>query len=353
MRWWPFGQTETRSSDGSGYEGAILGAFESQAGATPRAQATAALEATSSLIARCLASATVEGPAHLAAAVTPAVLAQAGRSLVRLGEQVFEINVDAGAVRLLTAGHHDVYGGADPRSWTYRTSVYGPSGTTTRHLPAAGVVHCRYLTDPVRPYCGVAPLAAAHLAGKLSAETLSALADSESGPRGNLLPLPGVDGDDDSIRELKNDLRNLRGRLAFVESVNSMNPGAPSSAPKGDWEIKRVGADPPAGEVELLGRAFTEVVSACGCPAVLFSETGDGTARREGFRFFLHATLAPIADLIAVELSEKLEGAINLNLDRLFASDLSGRARAFGSMVKAGMNTDKAASLAGLMEAEE
>ena len=144
---WPWSKSETRAT--SGYEGAILGAFEAQATATPRAQSTAALEAASSLIARCLASATVEGPPRLAAAVTPAVLAQAGRSLIRLGEVVYEIDVsDAGRVRLLVAGFHDVYGGADPLTWTYRTSVYGPSGTTTRHLPAAASCTCD--TSPTR-----------------------------------------------------------------------------------------------------------------------------------------------------------------------------------------------------------
>ena len=348
---WPWRKTETRSA-GGGYEGAILGAFEAAATATPRAQATAALEAASSLIARCLASATVEGPAHLAAAVTPAVLAQAGRSLVRQGEQVFPIDVsNAGAVRLLTAGYHDVYGGADPSTWTYRTSVYGPSGTTTRYLPAAGVVHMRYLTEPARPWCGVAPLRAASLAGRLSAETVAALADAESGPRGNLLPLP-VDGEDPTVAELKTDLRNLRGRLAFVESVNVMHAGAAGNAPRGDWDTKRIGANPPEAEVALMGRAFVEVASACGCPAVLFAESGDGTSRREAFRQFLHSTLQPIGELLALELSEKLEAPIRINLDRLFAADLAGRARAFQSMVGAGMDPGKAAGLAGLMESE-
>lgn len=215
---WPFTKrTETRSSDGEGYEGAILSAFEGGATNPARADATAALEAASSLIARCLASATVEGPGHLAGAVTASVLAQAGRSLIRSGEVVYEIDVsDAGTVRLLTAGFHDVYGGSDPLTWNYRTSVYGPSGTTTRYLPAAGVVHLRYLVDKVRPWCGVAPLRAATIAGKLSAETAAALADAEGGPRGNLLPLP-VDGEDETITLLKKDLRTLAGKLAFVE----------------------------------------------------------------------------------------------------------------------------------------
>ena len=89
----------------------------------------------------------------------------------------------------------------------------------------------------------------------------------------------------------------------------------------GRWDTKRIGADPPAAEVELLGRAFTEVVSACGAPAVLFSERGDGTARREAFRQFMHSTLEPIARLIALELTAKLEADVSINLDRLFAAD--------------------------------
>lgn len=43
---------------------------------------------------------------------------------------------------------------------------------------------------------------------------------------------------------------------------------------------------------------------------------------------------------------------VSFSFDRLFASDLQGRARAFQSMVGGGMDPGKAAGLAGLMEAE-
>ncbi len=132
-----------------------------------------------------------------------------------------------------------------------------------------------------------------------------------------------------------------------------MHPGAPANAPADDWKPRRLGAAPPDSEVMLLSRAFVEVASACGCPAALFAESGDGTARREAFRQFLHATLQPLGDLIARELSEKLEAPIALNLDRLFAADLAGRARAFQSMVGAGMDPGKAAGLAGLMTGDD
>ena len=43
---------------------------------------------------------------------------------------------------------------------------------------------------------------------------------------------------------------------------------------------------------------------------------------------------------------------LKLGFDKLFASDLAGRARGFSSMVSAGMPLDKAAVLAGLLSAE-
>ena len=352
---WPFNRkTETRST-GGGYEASLLAQFEANAagGSAATVGATAALEAASGLVARCLASAAVEGPDNLAAAVTAPVLAQTGRSLIRAGESVHAIRVDpdTGAVRLGVAGHHDVYGGPDPATWTYRLSEYGPSGTGHRLVDGAGVVHVRYLTDPIRPWAGVGPLQAARIAGRLSAEVGNALADAESGPRGSLLPLP-VDGEDPTVETLKADIRTLRGRLAFVESTQTMHAGAPGSAPRSDWKTERIGANPPAGEVSLLERSFVEVLAACGVPPGLFGQ-GDGTGQRESFRRFLHATLQPLAALVADELSAKMGAPLALNLDRLFASDLAGRARAFQSMVGAGMDPGKAAGLAGLMESDE
>ena len=101
----------------------------------------------------------------------------------------------------------------------------------------------------------------------------------------------------------------------------------------------------------LLEAARLEVLSACGVPPSLFLDA-DGTGQRESFRRFLHTTLQPLARIVASELSDKLEADVRLNLDGLFAADLSGRARAFQSLVGGGMDIGKAASLAGLMAVE-
>ena len=350
MNWWPWGKSEIRESS---FTDALVQQIVAHAGGgtTARATATGALEAAAGMVARCFAVATVDGPAPLVAAVTPAVLSTIGRALIRKGELVLAIDVDMdGLARLLPAADWDVTGYYDPSTWAYRVNLAGPSRYTTRaSLPAAAVVHPRYQVDPERPWRGVGPLQSAALAGRLSAETVAALADAESGPRGSVLPLP-VDGEDPTVATLKSDIRTLAGKIAFVESVRTMHPGAAANAPRDDWQAKRLGANPPASEVELLNASTVEVLNACGVPPSLFSLRGDGTAQRESFRRLLHSTIQPLARILAAELSEKLEAPIGLNFDALFAADLSGRARAFQSMVGAGMDVAKAAGLAGLMD---
>ena len=261
------------------------------------------------------------------------------------------IDVDPeGAVRLHPAASWDIHGDVDPSTWRYRVNLPAPSVTVTRSVEAAGVVHPRFETDPGEPWRGVSPLQSAALAGKLSAETAAALGDEASMPRGALLALP-VDGEDPTLDTLKADIRTLAGQIAMVESTQTMHPGAASTAPKDDWKPHRIGADPPTALVSLHGTAASEVLGACGVPVSLF--TSDNSAgQREAFRRFLHSTVQPLGTLVAGELSAKLEADVSLSFDRLFAADLSGRARAFQSLVNGGMDTGKAAGLAGLMESE-
>ena len=82
-------------------------------------------------------------------------------------------------------------------------------------------------------------------------------------------------------------------------------------------------------------------------------QSWDGTALREAWRQFLHAGVAPVTPSVSQELVDELEVPdLKLSHDRMMASDLSGRARAFQSMVGGGMEVSKAAALAGLLEPE-
>ena len=210
----------------------------------------------------------------------------------------------------------------------------------------AGVIHLQYSRDPEHPWRGYGPLQVAQLGGRLSSATVAALADESATPHGQLLPLP-IPGDDPTINLLKSDLKGLKGGLATVESAPSMAPG-PGGAADG-WIARRLGAAPPTALVQLHEIATREVLAASGVPPVLFASNPNGTAGREAWRQLLFATVAPLGRLVVSELAFKLEGEVSLEWDELRASDIAGRARAFQSLVGAGMDLAKAAALSGLM----
>ena len=64
-------------------------------------------------------------------------------------------------------------------------------------------------------------------------------------------------------------------------------------------------------------------------------------------------SLRPVGEAVAAELADRLDRpGLALDFSALFASDITGRARAFASMVQAGMEIDKAAALSGLLTGE-
>ena len=79
---------------------------------------------------------------------------------------------------------------------------------------------------------------------------------------------------------------------------------------------------------------------------------GVSASVREAWRFALFAVLSPLGKKVERELQDKLEDPITLSWQELRTSYLSGRARAFQSMVNGGMGVERAAALAGLMVSE-
>ena len=105
----------------------------------------------------------------------------------------------------------------------------------------------------------------------------------------------------------------------YDPTVATLNRPGPCSqarpglgAAVGSWKFRRLSPSPPKWEVQLLGVASCEVVA----PSIL------------------------------------VDGEVTLSFDRLFAGDLSGRARAFQSLVGGRMAVDKAAGLSGMLESE-
>ena len=217
-----------------------------------------ALEACAGVVGRGFVSAEVEGRGVLIDALTPSVMELVGRSLIRQGEIVMLVDTTGGRLQILPCETWDVEGGPFPSSWEYRLTLGGPSRTLTYDwMPASSVLHFRYAPDAAKPWRGNSPLEVAALAGRLSSETVNALADESSGPVGSLLGIP-KDGDDDTVTALKSDIKNARGRVALLESGDWDNTGGGNV----DLETKPWRGNSPLEVAALAGRLSSETVNA-------------------------------------------------------------------------------------------
>ncbi|MYG65762.1 MAG: phage portal protein [Gammaproteobacteria bacterium] len=321
----------------SGYSGLVLAGFEAEAhgdgNRDPRH--TAALEVAAGLWSRALSMATGGEPY-----LTPSVLAHIGRALVRGGECV--CIVSPGEV-LQPAVLVNVHGGADPASWRYVLDVVGPTKTETRYLAASEVVHFRYAYRVDQPWRGVAPWQWARVSAGAAAN-IEALARDEAGIPAGYLVQEGGNMNDLQFERFSEALQNIRGRInAF------MNKKHPSTGGELPFKAERIGGNPPDSINVLRNDSAVQLLAACGVhPGLVGIERGEGTASREQWRQFLYATIEPVARLaIADELDAKLDTGIRLAFDDLAASDIQGRARAYGTLTKGGMDKGKAARLCG------
>ena len=129
---WPWQRRERRDSGGD-FSDAVVRLIEARAAGTAAdASSTAAVEAACGALSRAFASAEVVGPDWVSEAVSPAMLAQVGRDLIRSGQSMHVIRMGAdGTVRLIPASSWHFEGGHDPATWTVRATCYGPSTSTT------------------------------------------------------------------------------------------------------------------------------------------------------------------------------------------------------------------------------
>ena len=332
---------ETRA----GYTDAIVEALLKQATGSTTASVSSlgVTEACAGLWGRSFASATVTPSTMATDALTPAVLEAIGRRLLLHGQAVFEIVVEGDAVRLVEASNWEI---EERGQWLYRADFSTPEGTYTRALSADRVLHPRIGVSSKRPWQGESPIPSS--TAKLAAVLETKLTQEVGGPVGNVLPLPHKG----SVTQLQADIDKLAGKTVLVESTAG-GYGDKEAAPRMDWQTRRIGADPPEAMIGLRKDVQASILAACGCPGSLI-ERSDGTLAREEMRRFLHSSISPAARIVAGEMAVKLDTpGLAFDFSALFASDLSGRARAFQSMVGGGMDVAKAAAQAGLMVSDD
>ena len=349
---WPWQKPEKRDSGGD-FSDAVVRLIEAQAAGTAAdASSTAAVEAASGALSRAFASAEVQGEGWARDAVTPEFLKQVGRDLVRSGDSMHVIDVNGmGKVSLLPCSSWHFEGNAHPDSWTMRATYYGPSTSTTRHLPYSGTVFVRWGGTPGQPYVGIGPLSWASTTARLGAETERSMADEAGGPIANLLAVPQDGGDnseDDPLKELKADIRSARGKALLVETTAAGYGEGRMAAPQRDWIASRLGPNFPQSMATVQSQSFIAVLAATGTPPSLFTDA-DGTSQREAVRRWHLNTVLPLARLLEHELTMKLETEVKLRFDN-YPLDLVSRATAIDKFVRAGISPEDARKIAGLMD---
>ena len=336
----------------SNYTDTLIAGLLARAGGTQAVTtAQGAVEVAAGLWARSFAAATVTPASMLTAALGATWRAGAARELCRRGEACYLIRVDDGLVELLPCVEWDVKGqSASETGWIYSLTLAVPDGTRTEVVSGESVVHLRYACDPSSPWSGRAPLSFAAETGQLGANLERALGDEAGGPVGALIPVPRQDAvdddDDDPLALLQADIGKLKGRPALVESTSAAWGEGKINAPMTDWKSQRVGANPPASLVGLREGVQASVLSIHGVPPGLLS--GRAASSREALRLFFRTTILPLARLIESELARKLSPGIAFQFADLAAADVTGAARAFGTLTKGGMAVDEAKRLAGL-----
>lgn len=343
---------EKRDSGGD-FSDAVVRLIESQAAGTAAdASSTAAVEAASGALSRAFASAEVQGEGWARDAVTPGVLAQVGRDLVRSGDSMHVIRVDnMGRVKLIPASSWHFEGNHDPDSWTVRVTAYGPSTSTTWNISADGVVYVRWGGTPGQPYVGTGPLSWAHTTARLQSEIERSLADESGGPIAQMIPVPqddkaGEDEETDPLFDLKANIKAARGKAVTVETTAAGWGEGRGAAPMSDWKAHRLGPNFPDAMGKVRDAAFMAVLAACGVPPSLFTDS-DGTSQREAVRRWHLNVVLPLARLVEHELTLKLETDISLQFDT-YALDMVSRAGVVQKLTAAGVPAATALAAVGL-----
>ncbi len=336
---WPF-RTENRSVD---YAEAISEArLEAAANAAEgTASGIAAVGVVTGLYARAMAQAEI---ANSEIDLPADVLAAVGRSVVIRGEAL--VDLKGGAL----ASSWDVVGtGADPMSWRYRLELPGPSGNRSHSRRCFEVVHIRPWPDLASPWRSSSPIETAGTTRDMLVRLERALRDEGGIPVQSLLTVPSGTTEPQKI-ELRKDLRRNVGKISLVESVASGWGQGSQAAPRLDWKPQRLGPEYPASAVALRAQATENVLALYGVPPGIL---GSGAAAREGWRTFLHGALGHLGRILEAELRRKGSPLAKVGFDSLMASDLSGRARAFQSLVNGGLSIEQAAAQAGLLISDD
>ena len=355
MRLWPFKYEIRQLSGADLYGNDLQAALASSQGSTADVYRTAAVEFCAGILGRAFMAAETS-PAL--PGLDPLTMSTLVRQAVLNGNAVFRIAVAgrSGDIRLLPVAGYNITGSAAPETWRYSIKQQRPNGEDpldTDQLPVTvvpyeGMVHVRYMPGPQAPWHGVSPLVSAGLTADTLAGIERSLGHDASVPTGGLMPQPDA-ASPTAIRQAGAAFTQGKGGLTLIETTAGGYGQGPSAAPRQDWDQKRFGPMPPEANIKLWEAAMRAVMASLGVNPSLY--TSQGSALRESYRHLFSGTIVPLGQLIAAELSEKLEREITIAFPERVETDISALSRAFKSLAE--QDPAWAAEVVGLPEPPE
>lgn len=168
------------------------------------------------------------------------------------------------------------------------------------------------------------------------------LASEVADPFGYVIPTQNWK---DSALQAK--LGTMDGETILVPSETMNMLGSPASiTAQFEWTPRRLGFNAPGSVREWHESARMTALGVMGIPASLYSPA-DASAMREGWRLYIFTVVEPRSKLLSAAAA-RCGLDVKLNLDRLMASDIANRARAYRQLVDGNMDEERAEGLTGL-----
>lgn len=331
MKLWPFSKRETRAS--AGVTNVLIEAKRQAAVSEGGASLSATIGAAAGIWSRAFAMLVPEPSETL----TPDILGLIGLDLFFRGQSVWHIGLSGSELILRRAAFWDNLGRG-----RYNLTIPEPNSTDTIRALGEEVLDLRINATPDTPWQGRSPLSMMGLSPNLLANVEAAVFNALPQAGKGLLPFPSTVPQEERDKALQG-LRT--GNLATIGSKEDF--GHHTGGSRTEW--RRVELTPDLSKMDLTATARDlnhRVLSACGVPPGLVTDTGNAGAIREQGRQFTLTTLDPLARMITPELSRKL-GVTRLGLQDLMSADVAGRARAVGSLVQSGVPLATAMALVG------
>ena len=278
----------------------------------------------------------------------PDFLYSLARELILRGEACYAIEADRS---LTPVSMWDISGNANPASWVFRCDISGPSGVMTRTIPYEGVCLFTWQTKPSARWKGISPLEAAKGMSDLASRSARTMANEFNAAHLYVLALERdtrTEGDfqvDSDFNDIKNTSNGSTATVTFDHQSGWQQDK------RAEYLRQERFGPTVADQNNLLASKWAqiEICQICGIPSSLVTDAADAGSRREGLRAFVDLSLRPLSKRISAELERGLETSVEIDLSPIIAGDVVSRSRAFGSLVKGGMDIEKAARISGVL----